>query len=116
MLYNVEKSEEKVKSLLKVLGLDKFQSEIKEGKVSLQFPVMIPQQIQQEINKKLYMKPVPKLCFVIDKVEEKAQQIEKLLGKMKKRELDPVRGRFSLKTVRVSKRNSASNGVEKWRK
>ena len=40
--------------------------------------------IQQEINKKLYMRPVPKLCFVIDKVEEKAQQIEKLLGKMKR--------------------------------
>jgi len=39
--------------------------------------------IQQEINKKLYMKPVPKLRFEIDKVEEKAQQIEKLLGKMK---------------------------------
>ena len=39
--------------------------------------------IQQEINKKLYMRPVPKLCFEIDKVEEKAQQIEKLLGKMK---------------------------------
>ncbi|PIW74806.1 MAG: ribosome-binding factor A [Candidatus Portnoybacteria bacterium CG_4_8_14_3_um_filter_44_15] len=39
--------------------------------------------IQQEINKKLYMKPVPKLRFEIDKVEEKAQQIEKLLGKIK---------------------------------
>ena len=39
--------------------------------------------IQQEINKKLYMKPVPKLRFEIDKVEEKAQEIEKLLGKMK---------------------------------
>lgn len=41
-------------------------------------------QLQQMINKKLEMKPVPKICFEIDQVEIKAQRVEKLLQEIKK--------------------------------
>ncbi|MFH0906666.1 MAG: ribosome-binding factor A [bacterium] len=44
--------------------------------------------IQQKLNKKLYMRPIPKICFEIDKIEIKAQKIEELLGKMNKDILD----------------------------
>jgi len=40
--------------------------------------------IQQKLNKKLYMKPIPKIRFEIDKIEIKAQRIEELLSKNKK--------------------------------
>jgi len=40
--------------------------------------------LQQILNKKLNMKTVPKIRFVIDQVEAKAQRIEEILGKMKK--------------------------------
>ena len=40
--------------------------------------------LQQELNKKLHMKIVPKLIFEIDQAEIKAQRIEKILGKIKK--------------------------------
>jgi len=40
--------------------------------------------VQQELNKKLYMKPVPKIRFEIDKIEEKAQEVERILGKVEK--------------------------------
>ncbi|MAF20873.1 MAG: ribosome-binding factor A [Parcubacteria group bacterium] len=36
-------------------------------------------QIQQQLNKRLNLKFVPKLIFEIDKLEEKAQRIEKIL-------------------------------------
>ena len=40
-------------------------------------------QIQQKLNKKLHMKPIPKIRFEIDQVEIKAQRIEELLSKNK---------------------------------
>ncbi len=40
--------------------------------------------IQQEINKKLNMRPIPKIIFVIDKKEAEAGRIEELLQKIKK--------------------------------
>lgn len=39
--------------------------------------------IQQKLNKKLHMKPVPKIRFEIDQSEIKAQRIEELLSKNK---------------------------------
>jgi len=40
--------------------------------------------IQQKLNKKLYMKPIPRIRFEIDQVEIKAQRIEELLSNNKK--------------------------------
>lgn len=40
--------------------------------------------LQQELNKKLYMKIVPKIQFEIDQAEIKAQRIEEILGQIKK--------------------------------
>ncbi|MBU4030756.1 ribosome-binding factor A [Patescibacteria group bacterium] len=40
--------------------------------------------LQKSLNKKLYMRPVPKMIFEIDKVEEHAQRIEEILGKIKR--------------------------------
>ena len=40
--------------------------------------------IQQQLNKKLYMRPVPKICFEIDQTEVRAQKIEKILKGLKK--------------------------------
>lgn len=40
--------------------------------------------LQQILNKKLTMKIVPKIRFVIDQTEVKAQRIEEILEKMKK--------------------------------
>jgi len=40
--------------------------------------------MQKILNKKLYMRPVPKMIFEIDKVEVHAQRIEEILGKIKK--------------------------------
>jgi len=40
-------------------------------------------QIQQKLNRKLRMKPIPKIRFEIDQVEIKAQRIEELLSKNK---------------------------------
>lgn len=42
--------------------------------------------IQQKINKKLNMRPVPKIIFVKDKVVSRAGKIEELLGRLKKDE------------------------------
>ena len=39
---------------------------------------------QQTLNKKLRMRPVPKLFFVLDETEERAAKIEKLVGEVKK--------------------------------
>jgi len=38
---------------------------------------------QQTLNKKLQMRPVPKLFFVLDNTEERAAKIEKLIDKVK---------------------------------
>ena len=35
--------------------------------------------LQQMLNKKLQMRPVPKIRFVLDKTEEEAEQVEKLM-------------------------------------
>ena len=40
-------------------------------------------ELQQFLNKKLNMHPVPKIRFVLDATEEEAAKIEKLLGKLK---------------------------------
>jgi len=40
-------------------------------------------QIQQKLNRRLRMKPIPKIRFEIDQVEIKAQRIEELLSKNK---------------------------------
>lgn len=40
--------------------------------------------VQQELNKRLYMKIVPKMVFEIDKVEENAQRVKEVLGKVEK--------------------------------
>lgn len=40
-------------------------------------------ELQQFLNKKLDMHPVPKIRFVLDATEEEAAKIEKLLGKLK---------------------------------
>lgn len=40
--------------------------------------------IQQQINKKLKMRPIPKIIFVIDKKEAEAGRIEELLEQLKK--------------------------------
>ncbi len=37
--------------------------------------------LQQELNKKLKMHPVPKIRFVLDKTESEAQEIEKIMEK-----------------------------------
>lgn len=39
--------------------------------------------LQQQLNKKLNMRPVPKLRFVIDKASIKEQRVEELLQKIK---------------------------------
>ena len=41
-------------------------------------------QIQQLLNKRLNMRPVPKIRFELDKTEEKAEKIEKLIEKVVK--------------------------------
>ena len=41
-------------------------------------------QIQQLLNRKLAMRPVPKIRFEIDKSEERASQIDQLLNKIPK--------------------------------
>ena len=40
-------------------------------------------QIQQKINRKLNMRPVPKLIFIVDKVSQQAQRVEDILHKIK---------------------------------
>ena len=40
--------------------------------------------IQKALNKKLYMRPVPKIIFEVDEIETKAQRIEEILGKIKR--------------------------------
>lgn len=40
--------------------------------------------IQQKINKKLNMRPIPRIIFVKDEKIEEAAKIEELLGKLKK--------------------------------
>jgi ribosome-binding factor A len=42
--------------------------------------------IQQQINKKVNMRPVPKIIFVADKTESKAGRVEELLAQLKKEE------------------------------
>jgi ribosome-binding factor A len=42
--------------------------------------------VQQKINKKLNMRPIPKIIFVIDKNEAEAGRIDEILGKLKKEE------------------------------
>ena len=39
--------------------------------------------IQQKINKKLNMRPVPKIIFILDKAESKAGRVEELLNQLK---------------------------------
>jgi len=39
--------------------------------------------IQQQLNKKLKMRPVPKIKFVVDKISIQAQKVEDLLQKIK---------------------------------
>ena len=40
--------------------------------------------IQKKINKKLNMRPIPKIMFVQDKTESEADKIEKILKELKK--------------------------------
>lgn len=42
--------------------------------------------IQQKINKKLKMRPIPKIIFVIDKNFSKAGRVEELLSQLKNQE------------------------------
>lgn len=42
--------------------------------------------IQQEINKKLNMRPIPKIIFIIDKKEAEAGRVEELLAQLKNKE------------------------------
>ena len=42
--------------------------------------------VQQEINKKLNMRPIPKIIFVIDKKEAEVGRIEELLQNIKDKE------------------------------
>lgn len=42
--------------------------------------------IQQKINKKLNMRPIPKIIFVIDRKEAEAGKIEEILEQLKKQE------------------------------
>ena len=39
--------------------------------------------IQQELNKKLHMRPIPKIIFVLDKKQAEAGKIEEILTKIK---------------------------------
>lgn len=41
-------------------------------------------EIQQILNKKLKMRPVPKIRFEIDKTESNAQKVEEILSKLNK--------------------------------
>jgi len=41
-------------------------------------------QLQHGLNKKLHMKPLPRIRFEIDQTEVKAQRIEEILHKMKR--------------------------------
>jgi len=40
--------------------------------------------IQQELNQRLSMKPLPRLCFAMDATEKEAAKIEDLLDRIKK--------------------------------
>ena len=42
--------------------------------------------IQKELNKKLYMRSVPKMSFSVDQAELKAQRIEELLSQDKQKD------------------------------
>jgi len=42
--------------------------------------------LQQFLNKKLNMRPVPKIKFILDATEEEAEKVEELLEKIKKEE------------------------------
>ncbi|XOB40261.1 MAG: 30S ribosome-binding factor RbfA [Candidatus Nealsonbacteria bacterium] len=42
--------------------------------------------LQQKINKRLHMKPVPKIKFVQDKITKEAERIERILEQLKKKE------------------------------
>jgi len=42
--------------------------------------------IQQKINKKLNMRPIPKIMFMEDKTESEADKIEKIIKELKKDE------------------------------
>ena len=42
--------------------------------------------LQQFLNKKLNMRPVPKVKFILDTTEEEAEKVEELLEKIKKEE------------------------------
>ena len=39
--------------------------------------------VQQKINKKLFMRPIPKIMFVADRVIKEAARVEELLTKIK---------------------------------
>ncbi len=42
--------------------------------------------VQQKINKKLNMRPIPRIMFVVDRETKEAARVEELLEKLKKEE------------------------------
>jgi len=53
----------------------------KNGPIVLEVLTRHIYHLQQMLNKKLQMRPVPKIRFVLDKTEAEAQEIEEKMGK-----------------------------------
>lgn len=63
-------------------------SVLPEAKIKTVFQILNKQiyQLQQKLNQRLNMRPIPKICFVEEKETLKAGRIEEVLEKLKKEE------------------------------
>lgn len=77
-----------VKANEKLSDADVFVSVIPDNqtKDALAFLARNVYNIQQQINKKMQMRPVPKIRFVEDKIPAQAAHIEKILNEIKKQD------------------------------
>jgi len=78
----------KVEANMKLSDADVFVSVIpdKEAKDAVAFLNKNVYNIQQQINKKMQMRPVPKIRFVDDKIPSEAAKIERILYEIKKQD------------------------------
>ncbi|MFH0852357.1 MAG: ribosome-binding factor A [bacterium] len=53
----------------------------KKGQIVMEILTRHIYNLQQILNKKLQMRPVPKIRFVLDKTEAEAQELEEKMGK-----------------------------------
>lgn len=82
-LTRVEVSEDKWYANAYVSCLPTHDGDIQDGEV-LKIVEKNIYAIQQALNKKLRMRPVPKIRFLIDKAEKKRERIEELLSDLEK--------------------------------